>query len=128
MWLLLIDSFSKWPEVLEMTTAPISKLKQIFTAQGLPEQIVSENGLQFTASEFNDYCSLCGILYTTTAPYHPRSNAEVVRLVETFKNSVEKANRTSRKEIQDRVMNFLARYIVTPHSVTDQTPSELLNG
>ena len=132
MWLLLIDSFSKWPEVLEMTdtsaTATISKLKQIFAAQGLPEQIVSDNGPQFIASEFNDYCSSRGILHTTTAPYHPRSNGEVERLVETFKNSVEKANPVSRKEVQDCVTNFLARYRVTPHSVTGQTPSELLNG
>ena len=44
MWLLLIDTFVKWPEIHEMkpttTEATISKLKHIFTAQGLPEQII----------------------------------------------------------------------------------------
>ena len=37
MWLLLIDSFGKWPEIHEMkpttTEATMSKLKHIFTAQ-----------------------------------------------------------------------------------------------
>ena len=36
MWLLLIDAFSKWPEIHEMNSttaeATISKLKQIFAA------------------------------------------------------------------------------------------------
>ena len=132
MWLLLIDSFSKWPEVVEMNdtnaTSTINKLKHIFASHGLPEQIVSDNGPQFTAKDFKDYCSSCGILHKTTAPYHPRSNGEVERLVETFKNSVQKANPISRTEIQDCVTNFLARYRATPHSVTGQTPSELLNG
>ena len=54
MWLLLIDVFSKWPEIHEMNSntaeATISKLKQIFAAQGLPERIISDNGPQFTAS------------------------------------------------------------------------------
>ena len=106
-------------------TATISQLKQIFAAQGLLEQIVSDNRPPFTACEFNDYCSSRGILHTTTAPYHTRSNGEVERLVETFKNSVEKASPVSRKEVQDCVTNLLARYRVTPHSVTGQTPSEL---
>ena len=83
MWLLLIDSFSKWPEVVEMTdkntSSTISKLKHIFGSHGLLEQIVSDNSLQFTAKEFKDYCCSRGILHKTTAPYHPRLNGEVER-------------------------------------------------
>jgi len=132
MWLPLIDSFSKWPEVVEMTdtgaTATICKLKHIFASHGLPEQILSGNSPQFTAKQFKDYCSSRGILHKTTASYHPRLNGEAERLVETFKNSIQKANPISRTEIQDCVTNFLAKYRGTPHSVTGQTSSELLNG
>ena len=64
MWLLLIDAFSKWPEIHEMKSttaeATISKLKQIFAAQGLPERIISDNGPQFTASSFANF----EVLYT----------------------------------------------------------------
>ena len=128
MWLLLIDAFSKWPEIHEMTsTTTISKLKHIFAAQGLPERIISDNGPQFTATEFKQFCNSRGIVHSTIAPYHPRSNGEVERLVETFKNSVEKANPSTRDQLQESLINFLARYRATPHTVTGQTPSEMLN-
>ena len=65
------------PESLEMksttTEAIMGKLKHIFAVLGLREQIISDNGLQFCA-------------YSTMASYHPRSDGEVKRLVETFKN------------------------------------------
>ena len=61
--------------------ATIAKLKHIFAVQGLPEWIVSDNGPQFTASKF---CASIGIIHSTIAPYHPRSNGEVERLVGTF--------------------------------------------
>jgi len=66
-------------------------------------------------------------VHTTTPPYHPRSNGEVERLVETFKNSIEKANPASEEKLQESLTNFLARYRATPHMVTGQTPSEMLN-
>ena len=131
MWLLLIDAFSKWPEIHEMKSttaeATISKLKHIFAAQGLPERIVSDNGPQFAASEFQQFCNSRGIVHSTIAPYHPRSNGEVERLVATFKNSIEKANPSSNEQLQNSLINFLARYRATLHTVTGQTPSEMLN-
>ena len=55
MWWLLIDTFSKWPEIHEMkaktTEATISKLKHNFATQALPEWIISDNGPQFKANE-----------------------------------------------------------------------------
>ena len=110
MWLLMIDAFSKWPEIHEMraTTAEatIFKLKQIFAAHGLPERIISDNGPQFTANQFEEFCRFRGIVHSTIAPYHPRSNGEVERLVETFKTSIEKANASTEQQLQDSVINF----------------------
>lgn len=48
MWLVLIDTFSKWSEIHEIksttTEATISKLKDIFATKHVPKQIVSDNG------------------------------------------------------------------------------------
>ena len=127
MWLLLIDAFSKWPEIHEMkaTTAEatILKLKHIFASLGLPESIISDNGPQFTASQFEKFCESQGIVHLTIVPYHPRSNGEVERLVETFK----KSDPVTDEQLQECLINFLARYRATPHTVTGQSPSELLN-
>ena len=51
MFLIVIDSFSKWREVivLKSTTATktIDELRCLFSRWGIPEQIVSDNGPQF---------------------------------------------------------------------------------
>ncbi|KAK6021402.1 hypothetical protein OSTOST_12925 [Ostertagia ostertagi] len=56
----IVDAKSKWPEVVQMglTTVEktIEKLKDIFSLHDLPEQIVVDNGPQFIAKEFKEYC------------------------------------------------------------------------
>ena len=60
MLLIVVDAFSKWPEIVQMrtstTTATIEELGRIFAQQGYPKVLVSDNGTQFTAKEFQDYC------------------------------------------------------------------------
>ena len=132
MWMLVVDAYSKWPDVvmMESTTAEttIKHLQQIFATHGLPLQIVSDNGPQFTAESFQQFCMSRGIRHTTTAPYHPSSNGEAERFVQTFKLAMDKASPNTVTGLRDCVVNFLACYRSTPHSVTNQTPSEMLFG
>ena len=97
MWLLLIDAYSKWLEVHAMSSstaqATVQQLKKIFATHGrLPQMIISDNGPQFVSEEFKPFSSSRGIQHNTVAPHHPRSNGEAERLVETFKQSIDKAN------------------------------------
>ena len=59
-YLVLTDAFPKWPEVFQMKSTTTSKvldlLRFIFARYGLPEQLVSDNGPQFTSAEFNEFC------------------------------------------------------------------------
>ena len=52
MWLILIDSYLRWPEVVPMRATTASQttkeLRLIFARFGLPEQILTENGPQFS--------------------------------------------------------------------------------
>ena len=54
MLLALTDVHSKWPEVAVMdsttSTKTITVLREIFARFGLPRQVVSDNGSQFTSS------------------------------------------------------------------------------
>ena len=60
MFLVIIDACSKWPEVIEMSTAPsgvsaartIEELRRIFTVHGLPHQILSDNVSIFVSDLF----------------------------------------------------------------------------
>ena len=51
MFLVTVDAHSKWPEVSMMSSTTVSKimdvLRQMFAAYGLPDQIVSDNGLNY---------------------------------------------------------------------------------
>ena len=69
MYLVLVDAYSKYPEVVKMNTttssATISVLREVFSTQGLPEILLSYNGLQFTTSEFQEFCAQNGIRHRT---------------------------------------------------------------
>ena len=75
---------------------------------------------RFVAEKFQQFCMSRGIKHTTTAPYHPRLNGDVERFVQTFKFAMDKADPNTTTELQDCIVNFLARYRHTPHSVTNQ--------
>ena len=72
--------------------------------------------------------SLCPrSLNNSIAPYHPYSNGESGWLMETFKQSIDKANPKTASQLQDAVIEFLAKYRSTPHTATNSSSSELLN-
>ena len=89
MSLIVIDAHSKWIEVFPMATATalttIQRPRQLFAQLRIPESIVSDNGLQFTATEFQEFCRLNGIRHIQVAPYQPLSNELAKRAVQMFK-------------------------------------------
>ena len=77
MYFLIIDACSKWPEIYEMPSTTSSKTievpRNLFSRYGIPQQIVSDNGTQFTSFEFATFMHNSGIKHIRTAPYHPAS-------------------------------------------------------
>ena len=69
MYLIIIDSFSKWQEVYEMgkinASSTVYKLCEYCARYGLPKKILSDNGRQFTAAEFQSFCQVNGIKHAT---------------------------------------------------------------
>ena len=129
MWLIVVDAHSKWPEVFclhkDSTSASVIKyLRQIFVRFGLPEQLVTDNGRQFVSNEFDVFCRSNGIKHVTSSPYHPRSNGEAERFVQTFKRGMKSPD----GDLEVRLQRFLFTYRLAPHSTTGRSPSELLLG
>ena len=79
MYLIAVDAHSKWPEVYEMAqttaTKTITVLRHLFSTYGLPEQVVSDNGPQFTSEEFATFMKANGIKHVRVAPYHPANRS-----------------------------------------------------
>ena len=126
MMLIVVDAHSKWPEVIEMSSttsqATIRALRSLFATFGLPQQVVSDNGPQFTSSEFAMFLKNNGVKHIKSSPYHPSTNGLAERFVRTLKNAMRSSDF---KEPHQKLMNFLLCYRTTPHSNTNELPCEL---
>ena len=65
-----------------------------------------------------------GIRHIRTAVYHPASNGEAERFVQTLKNAL-KRGKTDPGSLKQKLAQFLLRYRTTPSTVTARTPAEL---
>ena len=125
MLMVVTDAHSKWPEILVMrsttTTETVTTLRSLFARMGLPEQLVSDNGPQFTSFEFKQFMEMNGIRHVMGA-----TNGLAERMVQTFKNGV-KADKTNRP-LQHKLDRFLFAYRTAPHATTGHSPAQLLFG
>ena len=130
MWLVLQDSYSKWPEVIRMnknSSAPatVKALRHIFARTGVPMTVVSDNGTQFVADETEDFFRANGVKHVTCPTYSPKSNGLCERFVGTFKCAMKKMYEND-KDLDKNLSNFLLTYRNTPHSVSHQPPAVLM--
>ena len=111
MFLIVVDAHSKWPEIAIMTTTTtktITALREIFSRNGIPRQIVSDNGPQFMSGEFSQFMSANGIEHIRSSPYHQASNGAAERLVQTLKRAL-KAGHHSGMPLKQSLSAFLLR-------------------
>ena len=127
-FLIVVDAYSKWPEIYHMTsttaTATIRVMREIFARNGLPLQVVSDNGPQFASEEFQTFLKQNGVKSCLTSPYHPASNGAAERMVQSFKRSLV-ASKKDGKSLEHVIANFLLVYRSTPHATTGRTPASL---
>jgi len=125
--LVIIDIHSKWIEAIPLktttATTTIETLRQFFASFGFPEEIISDNGPQFVATEFLTSCSRNGIKNTRTPPYHPATNGTTERAVQVVKQAIKKMETTI--PLSTRLARLLLIYQTTPHSTTEMWPDEL---
>jgi hypothetical protein len=131
-YLVLVDAFSKWPEIVPLvppsTTKTLQALSDIFSHLGFPETIVTDNGTQFTAHQFAVFCQKHAITHIRSPPYHPQSNGQAERFVDTFKRALLKSR--GEGATVDIIQKFLFAYRTTPNDNTPnhQSPAEALMG
>nr|XP_037268455.1 uncharacterized protein K02A2.6-like [Rhipicephalus microplus] len=127
-FLVVVDAFSKWVEVLPVTTpsagAPL-RVTAIFAAQGLPDVIVSDNDPAFASEEYLAWLTKNGIRRMMVPPYHPASKGAAERVAQTVKDKPKKSKGV---DFRTQVARFLFQYRTTPHDVTGRAPCELLLG
>ncbi|XP_031332739.1 uncharacterized protein K02A2.6-like [Photinus pyralis] len=82
-FLILIDAYSKWPEVHILhkinTDNTIEILRRIFSIFGIPNCLCTDNGVQFVNPKFELFLKSQNIVHKRSAPYHPATNGQVER-------------------------------------------------
>ncbi|XP_033724581.1 uncharacterized protein K02A2.6-like [Pecten maximus] len=131
MFFIVVDAYSKWPEVVPMRTTTSDKtidvLRTIFARNGIPTEIVSDNGPQFVSESFKNFVKANGIKHITSAPYHPSTNGLAERFVQTFKAAM-KASRRDNGTLTKKLANFLLAYRNSAHATTNESPAKLFLG
>ena len=121
-YLIIVDYFSRWiemPRLKDISSAEvIEKLKDQFARWGVPEEIRSDGGTQFTSKEFQVLCKEYDMDHTTSAPHHHQGNGAAERAVQTAKRILKQ------KDPSLALMNYRA----TPIAVTGYSPAQLIMG
>ena len=129
--LVLVDMYSRWPEVgfvSEVKSAQVIEfLEAVFSREGVPSKLQTDNGPQFCSREFEEWLRTYDITHLRSSPYSPQTCGMVERLNRTVKQAAETARLTGTPRAV-HIRAFLQVYRSTPHSATGVSPFEAMRG
>jgi hypothetical protein len=100
-YIIISDLFSKFPVIrksrIPVTAAAIVNFFEEKCAMfGIPDEIRSDNGPQYTAHSFQMFCQQWGIVHTTSSPHFAQSNGFIENQIKYIKKSIIKCGENNR--------------------------------
>ena len=95
----------------------IEKLKANMARYGIPDEVVSDCGSQYTSREFKAFTRECGFKHVTTSPGHHQSNDHAESAVKEAQKILKKSEESS----SDPYLALLA-HCNTPQEVFGSQP------
>ncbi|GFS57918.1 retrovirus-related Pol polyprotein from transposon 412 [Trichonephila clavipes] len=131
--LVVIDYFTKWPEVYpipdqEAPTVAEAVVQHWISRYGVPLQLHSDQGRNFVSAVLKGVCELLGIDKTKTTPLHPQSDGMVERFNRTILNNLSLMVSKNQQDWDQKVPLFLLAYRSAVHETTGYSPSQMLFG
>ena len=121
-YLVVVDYYSRYPVISTLSAlssaSVINKLKAMFATHGLPCEVVTDGGSQFTSAAFAEFAKQCEFVHTATSPHFPQANGEAERAVRTAKHIIK----------QPESWSALLAYRAAPLHGLGVSPAELLMG
>uniref|UniRef100_A0A3P9KUB3 Gypsy retrotransposon integrase-like protein 1 n=1 Tax=Oryzias latipes TaxID=8090 RepID=A0A3P9KUB3_ORYLA len=92
--LTIVDRFSKMVHFIALPKLPSAKemaevlLQHVFCLHGIPRDIISDRGPQFTLRFWSEFCRLLNVSVSLSSGFHPQSNGQTERLNQQLETSL----------------------------------------
>ena len=102
--------------------------KNIVTRFGVPNSLVSDNGLQFDSKVFRAFCNDLSIKNKYSTPTYPQSNDQAKVVNKMILNGLKRRLDGANGRWVEELPNVLWAYCTTPRRSTSETPFSLTYG
>ena len=93
-YLIIVDYFSKYPEVIPMSSKTalltIKVMMSVFSKHGIPDTVIADS-MPFSSVELHKFAKEWDFTITTSSPNYPQLNSLVERNIQTIKRLFSKA-------------------------------------
>ena len=129
--MIVIDEHSRFPEVeiISSTAASsvLNRLETIFSRQGMPQTVKTDNGPPFNGQDFANFAKEFGFHHRKISPLWPEANSATERFMASL-NKIIGASTAANSNWKTELQVFLRLYRATPHASTGISPFEALTG
>jgi hypothetical protein len=131
--LVCTDYVTKWVKAKSLFMATEKSIvefiyEDIFTCFGVPHEIVTDQGTQFTSKLMKELTEKYGIKHYKSSPYHPQDNGQVESTNKVLEDILTKTFQLHHQDWADRLPEALWAYQTTWRNTTGHTPYEIVYG
>ena len=102
--------------------------KNIVIRFGVPDTLISDNGLQFDSKAFRNFCRGLGIMNRYSTSAYPQSNGQVKAVNKTILNGLKRRLDGAKSNWAEELPNILWAYRTTSRRSTGETRFSLTYG
>jgi hypothetical protein len=131
--LLATNYFTKWVEAIPLKKLTSENMvefvkEHIIYRFGIPQTITTDQGTQFTSSEFKKFAESMGIKLLNSSPYYAQANGQAEASNKIMIKIIQKKIDQKPKKWHSVLNEALWAYRMTPHGATKTSPYELVYG
>ena len=130
--LVICDYATRYPEAIALRNTDANtvaeELVKFFARVGVPNEILTDQGTNFTSQLLTEVYRLLHVKPIRTTPYHPQTDGLVERFNHTLKAMLRKTANKEGKDWDRLIPYLLFAYREVPQASTGFSPFELLYG
>jgi hypothetical protein len=125
--------FTKWVEAIPLKKVTFENMvefvkEHIIYRFGISQAITTDQGTQFTSSEFRDFAESMGIRLLNSSPYYDQANGQAKASNKIMIKIIQKKIDQKPKRWHSVLNEALWAYRMAPHGATQTSPYELVYG